>query len=380
MSAGKGWMTRAISRRATGQRLQCATALVVLAALTPCGAAEELANPANVTPAYPSLHILGFSDAGFSATDADSALSNSGFYLGPFVLHFTSSLSSRIAFFGEVSLTTNAERGYGVGDDALHPNAEVHRSFLKYTHGDAVKLSIGRFHTPVSYWNVAFHHGAWLQTTVTRPKMLDFTSSFLPLHFIGAFAEGDLPTGSLNLQYSAGIGNGRGSGPGRAEAPADVNDNRAWTVRLGAKPDALHGLEVGGAHYADQYDPHGEGYRERIWNAYAAFTRERPEVLAEYVSVRHREIGDPGTVTSWAFYVQAAYRVKALEDKLKPYARWEEMRLREAEVCADGCRSGLVGLRVDVSEFAAFKLEYQRHSSGGAPFRNGLLSQVSFTF
>ena len=333
-------------------------------------------------PTSPSLDVIGFTDAGFSATDADSSTSNSGFFQGQFVLHFTSALSSRIAFFGEISVTS----GGGAYGDAGHAtaNADLHRSILKYSHSDALKLSIGRFHTPISYWNVAFHHGQWLQTTVTRPKMLDFSNPFLPLHFNGAFVEGQLPTGRANVAYLVGLGNGRGSGPGHADAPGDTNNHRAWLARLSAKPDWLRGLEVGAAVHEDKrsayYGENRADFRERIWSAYAAFTKETPEVIAEYASIGHRRIGRGDSFLSGAYYVQGAWRVS---DTLKPYVRWEEIDLDEADHLLEGSsgwRGALVGLRVDVSELVALKAEYHRQAENAAPFRNGAFGQVSLTF
>src|SRR5688572_27042675 len=77
-------------------------------------AGTPAAEAAGIT--YPSLDLLGFADAGFSASDGASATSNSGFFQGQFVLHFTSELSPRIAFFGEVSVTTSGAYGGQPGD------------------------------------------------------------------------------------------------------------------------------------------------------------------------------------------------------------------------------------------------------------------------
>jgi hypothetical protein len=385
-------MNCVVSRGIPGRLAGVVLAAAMLANGT--GRAEEAAPAAaEATPTYPSLDIIGFSDAGFTVTDAPAASSNSGFFQGQFVLHFTSALSSRVAFFGEVSLNAGTDAAYGAPGSAMpasayHTSADVHRSVLKYTHGDHLKLSIGRFHTPVGYWNLAFHHGPWLQTTVARPRMLDFASPFLPLHIFGAFAEGEIPSGGVNLGYSIGLGNGRGSGAGSAEAPGDANNHRAWAVRISSKPDWLHGLELGGAHYADKLGIPAYGavaaadYRESIWSGYIAFTKERPELIAEYASVRHRRADGARSYTSWAGYVQAAWRLPMLSAKLKPYVRWEEMRLRDRDPLFRGLpdgRGGLAGVRFDATDLLALKAEYHRRSEG-APFRNALLSQVSFTF
>ena len=39
---------------------------------------------------------------------------------------------------------------------------------------DELTLWGGRFHTPYGYWNTAFHHGAQIQTSIGRPRFLEF--------------------------------------------------------------------------------------------------------------------------------------------------------------------------------------------------------------
>jgi hypothetical protein len=333
---------------------------------------------------------MGFTDAGFSATDADAG-SNSGFFQGQLVGHVTSALSARFALFSEVTLTTSDDTAYAhsaaPSTGAYHVTADVHRMVLKYTHSDVLKLSIGRFHTPISYWNVTFHHGPWLQTTVARPQMLDFASPFLPLHFTGAFAEGALPTGRAGLGYVVGIGNGRGGGPGRPDAPGDANNDRAWVARLTAKPEWLRGLEIGAATSHDEASlVYGEArvdYGERIWNASVALTNERPEILAEYIALRHRRAEGPTSYTSQAWYVQAAWRFRGLDGRVKPYARWEELRPQAADplmAAVTKTRTLLGGVRVDVSDYVALKAEYQHLRRDGPAFHNGLFTQACVTF
>src|SRR5262249_39720793 len=132
---------------------------------------EHALNPAVLQETevhYPSLHIRGFGDVDFSATDQKGSVS--GFSLGQFVLHFSSPLSQKVSYFGEVSFTAE-------------PNTyelAVERSIIRYDYNDAFKVSFGKYHTPVSYWNTAFHHGAWLQTTIARPQMVKFGGTFIP--------------------------------------------------------------------------------------------------------------------------------------------------------------------------------------------------------
>ena len=83
----------------------------------------------------------------------------SGFNLGQFVLHLASPLSEKVSYFGEVSFTAQPN-GYDLS---------VERTIIRYDYNDYFKISFGKYHTPIGYWNAAFHHGAWLQTTIARP-------------------------------------------------------------------------------------------------------------------------------------------------------------------------------------------------------------------
>ena len=144
--------------------------------------------------AHPALDIGGFSDFTFSATDQAGA--KSGFSEGQFILHLNSHLSSKVTFMGELSLTARGDAGTG-SPPATGFNGEVERSIIRFEHNDYFKISFGRYHTPVNYWNTAFHHGQWLQTTVARPEMTQFGGKFIPVHFVGALVEGPAAEGRL---------------------------------------------------------------------------------------------------------------------------------------------------------------------------------------
>ena len=263
-------------------------------------------------PHYPSLQIRGFADMDFSATDQKGT--TSGFDLGQFDLHLASALSSKISSFAEI--TVNA-----------HPTdytIEMERSFIRYDYNDHFKISFGRFHTPIGYWNTEFHHGAWLQTTIDRPVMLKVGGTFTPLHFVGALAEGTIPSGWLGLNYNVGIGNGRGAAIGRPGDAGDVNNNRAWVAKVFARPTGLYGLEVGASVYRDKITVSpAANYREWIENAYVVWSKGAPEILAEFNNVNHVNILTNAESNSDAMYAQFAYRLPWFERSMKPYYRFE---------------------------------------------------------
>ncbi|MGH9479843.1 MAG: hypothetical protein ACRD1A_11475, partial [Terriglobales bacterium] len=199
---------------------------------------DQTAPPAPPTPAgaavgattYPSLAIQGFADLDFSAQDHRGERvgtatgftppgESSGFSLGQFVLHFAGQLSPRVSYFAEVSWTAGAN-GF---------TTTLERSVLRYDFNDNFKISVGRYHTPIIYWNTAYHHGLWLQTTISRPELIQFGGRLIPVHFVGMLAQGTVPqSGSLNLQYDVGIGNGRNDSIGEPGNAGDANNNRAW--------------------------------------------------------------------------------------------------------------------------------------------------------
>ena len=327
---------------------------------------------------YPSLQIRGFADANFSATDQKGT--TSGFNLGQFDLHLASALSQKISYFAEI--TVNA-----------HPQdytIEMERSFIRYDYNDFFKISFGRFHTPIGYWNTAFHHGAWLQTTIDRPFLVQVGGTFTPLHFVGALAEGNIPSGGLGLGYNVGIGNGRGSLIARPGDAGDVNNNRAWVAKVFARPGKTYGLEVGGSVYRDKISlPAGPEFREWISTAYLVWTKGAPEFLAEFDNVNHRNIATNAVANSNAMYAQFAYRLPWFERTVKPYYRFEytHMPLSEQVFTYQPQVESIVGLRYDISSFAAFKTEYRYSAShlpqGGHPALpavNGLFFQTAFTF
>ena len=329
---------------------------------------------------YPSLQFRGFADADFSATDQKGT--NSGFNLGQLVLHLASPLSQKISYFGEITL------------DA-HPTnytIEVQRSIIRYDYNDYFKLSFGRYHTPIGYWNTAFHHGAWLQTTIDRPEFVKFGGTFIPIHFVGLLAEGRIPSGGAGLAYNFGVGNGRGDNISRPGDAGDNNNNRAWVANLFMRPAKVYGLQFGGSVYRDKISSVGgigrNDFREWIASAHIVWTRGAPEFLAEFANVNHRSILTNKEANSDAFYVQFGYRMPGLEQTLKPYYRFEYIHTPKSEqVFTDlDLVESIAGLRYDISSYAAFKAEY-RHANRNELVTptfngivNGLFLQTSFTF
>lgn len=342
---------------------------------------------------YPSLTIQGFADIDFSAQDhaAERVGTNtgftppgpsSGFDLGQFVLHFSGALSPRVSYFAEITWTALPD-GFAT---------TVERSILQYAFSDNLKLSAGRYHTPIMYWNTAFHHGLWLQTTITRPEMIEFGGALIPVHFVGLLADGTVPdSGSLHLHYDLGIGNGRGANIVEPGSAGDVNNNRAWLATLYAQPEWAYKWEFGGSVYRDRIGPANGivgNYNEQIDTARLIYTGEHPEILAEAANIQHTRLGAPGVWNSQAWYAQIAYRLPWFEAQWKPYFRYEYIHipktdpvLNASDNVVPSLAGFLFGVRYDFSPFAAFKMEYRNsRRAANEPRINGLFFQTALVF
>ncbi|MCC7008306.1 MAG: hypothetical protein IT184_05785 [Acidobacteria bacterium] len=363
--------------------------VLLLAGLT-LGAAEaaaqsqphEMTAPETAERQYPSLRFSGFGDVNLSGMRRTEGAR--GFSLGQLALHMASELSPRVTFFGELSFTARADAGTG-SPAATGFNTEVERMILRFDQSDRLKVSFGRYHTPINYWNTAFHHGQWLQTTIARPEMVQFGGRFLPVHFIGALVEGAVPARGMNLSYKGGVGNGRASAISRGGDAGDVNGQRAWLVNVFSKPDRFYGLEVGAAAYGDRITlADAREFSEQIVAAHVAWQKEEPELIAEIASVRHTAVGGASSTWNHAYYVQGAYRLPQFERLWKPYARFEHVGIDAADaVFATVPRlDGLtLGVRYDASSLAAIKGEYRTWTRGADSVRNhGGFFQVCFTF
>jgi len=337
--------------------------------------------PSDAAPTYPALKLSGFGDINYTASDRPG--SKASFNEGQFILHMSSALSSRVTYFGELSLTARTDAGSGT-PAAGGFNIEVERSIIRYDQSDHLKLSFGRYHTPISYWNTQFHHGSWLQTTASRPEMVQFGGNFIPVHFVGAQAEGSFAARGLNLNYNLGIGNGRSSVLTRDGDWGDINNHKALLANVFIKPDKLYGLQMGASIYRDKINATGrpETY-EWIQSAHVVWARENPEFIAEFFNINHRQPGSSVSTNNQAWYAQVAYRLP-MADHWKPYYRYEYIHTPVADVVFRGLNLGLssstLGVRYDISSFAAFKFEWRNQDRPGLPTTNVAWAQTSFTF
>ena len=322
----------------------------------------------------PSLQIRGFSDVTFHASDLRG--DKQAFGVGQFDLFITSRLSDKLGVLAELVLEANDQNAFGF---------EAERLLLSYKPSDYFNVAFGRYHTAIGYYNAAYHHGTWFQTATGRPFIFEFEDEggILPIHNVGVSANGRIPSGKLGLQYVAEIGNGRARRSPLAEPVQNVideNSGKAVNVGLSARPEWAQGLQAGFSIYRDRLTPDGlPRIGETIGAAHVVYTNPTFELLNEAIIVRHALNGTRRTFNTSGFYSQVSRKF----DKARPYFRYQYVNAADGEpILGDvGRRNGpSVGLRYDVSEFAAFKAQYDRTGRRGLEPFNGLTLQLAFAF
>ena len=336
------------------------------------------------------LRIRGFGDVTFHGDNyhpAGQPGDKTAFTLGQLNLFVTSDISDKFKFLSEIVFEAGPDNIYGVTRGTENTfGVDVERYLLTYSRNEYFNLSAGRYHTAIGYYNTAYHHSTWLQTTTGRPLLFEFEDrgGILPIHNIGLEAYGRIPSGSLGLHYVAEVGNGRESRAPLTEEPVQniVDDSNAKAVNfeLFARPTTIPGLQVGFSAYHDKLIPNTlpVAVGETIIAAHAVYTTPTFEWLNEVLMVQHTPDGGH-TYQTPGWYTQISKRFGAY----RPYFRYQYINASPNEpIFPDiGLNAGpSAGLRYDASESVALKLQYDFTSLRNQHSVQGLQAQVGFTF
>jgi hypothetical protein len=320
------------------------------------------------------LRIRGFSDVTLHGSNLKG--DTTSFSLGQVDLFVTSDVSEKLKFLSEIVFEAGRDNSFGV---------DVERLLLTYSFGDFLNVGVGRFHSAIGYYNTAYHHSTWLQTTTGRPFLFQFEDQggILPIHNVGATASGRIPSGALGLHYVAEVGNGRSSRSPLNEPVQNVldeNNRKSVNFAVFARPDAVRGLQAGFSIYRDLLAPQNSPrIGETIFAAHAVYVGLNLEWLNEVLVLRHAPQGTSRVFDTPGFYTQFSKRFGSY----RPYVRYQYVNASQSEpVFPDvGLRHGpSVGLRYDLSEFVALKLQYDYTARGRDQAIHALALQAGFTF
>jgi hypothetical protein len=347
----------------------------------PKGPTAEQSNPETMTmpgPAdqagsSPRMQIHGYADVGWDTSDLKG--STNSFVLGQFNLFIASRLTDKASFISE----TVIEADKGTNDFSI----DLERLELLYAVSDRLNLQFGRFHTAIGYYNTAYHHSALMQTALGRPFLFEFEDGggILPVHSVGISAMGTV-SNKLGLHYIAELANGRN--PRTTVNPvqnvSDDNNGKAFNLGFFIRPDRLPGLQFGFSNYHDHVTPTGRAnVTENILVAHAIYQTSRFEFLNEAVLLRHALEGSSNVASTPGFYSQISRRFGSY----RPYFRYEYVNVpgRDPLYSDVGLLHGpKAGLRYELNDFAAFKIEYGRTLRRNLSPVNSLGAQLAFAF
>ncbi len=125
--------------------------------------------------------------------EADSVLDDDDYKYG--VDLFATAEHGKLLFLGELLLSKHEQ--------------EIERIQLGWRVGDS-KVWLGRFHNPVGYWNSQFHHGSYMETSISRPSVVEFEDDdgILPMHLTGLLVEGVKEYAKKGIGYALAVASG----------------------------------------------------------------------------------------------------------------------------------------------------------------------------
>jgi len=300
------------------------------------------------------------------------------FYTGDFDLFLTSRINDKATILSEIV--------FGEGPDQTF-NVDLERLLLKYQYSDYLKLSFGRYHTDVGYYNAAFHSGKWLQTMADRPLIMEYASDggLLPTQAVGVAITGLVPhTRKLGVNYEFEYGSSDTVRPDINGSNKENDENNGNHILLGAffRPDGIPGLQIGGSFYHDQISNEDlippPRLNQTIVNAHIVYIAHHIEFLNEGFLIRHAEINGPTAFNMPAFYTQFSRGF----GRIRPFFRFQYANTNRDSIYNDVLlRYGpSFGARYDFNGNIAFKTQLDHTIRKGEPDLNGLQFQLAFTF
>jgi len=347
------------------------------------------------------MPLHGFMDAGYSINSqgvnvvANPNIANpSGFFQGSLSFYMTPHFGDNVKALAEPNFEVDKLDG--------SISVDVERLQIGYTFSDAATVWTGRFHTPYGYWNTAFHHGAQLQTSVLRPRFLDFEDlgGILPAHMVGLWGTGKTRAGIGKFTYDWFVGNGpkitnavaapNGSIGNYQTGTLDPNiagdDNHSAMVGVNLGYDfpsglrlAVHGLQG----YVRAYDSGNTILNTTnlmMGGGSLVFLNEDWEIMGEYYGFMDKDAGSDTKYKSHAGYVQVGVNFY----QLTPYLRLERTIFNQQDnyflmqAAGQSYARQALGLRYNVNPKAALKFELMNSSFSTEPSRTEL-NYRSFT-
>ena len=311
-----------------------------------------------------SLNLFG--DVGGGVVGGTGVDTKPTFGIGTFDLLFSGDLEKSIKMTAEAAVEVGQDNQIGIDLERLH---------LRWTsHGFWIEA--GRSHTDFGYWNLAYHHGKWLQLTIARPRIVQFEDSggLLPIHWIGVQAGYQaLLRGDMALTASVAIGNARGHIVDDLQLGFDTHAPKQVHAKMEIKGLFTRDLRLGVSGVYGYINPESMagrpalpdvGISEEIGNLYVAHASYPVTFIWEGYAIVHR-----GGGTTWTTY-DAFFVAGYTFGSVTPYVTGERTVMTGGSdpffvpdpttpTLELDAYDGILGARFDVSTWCAVKTEYR---------------------
>lgn len=228
-------------------------------------------------------------------------------------------------------------------------------------------FSIGRGHIPLSKWNTDYHHGAHLETSISRPNVTD---KMVPRHSSGLEFNGEIPKqqGYLSWDLNYGLAPKLGAS-GLVDydlLETDDGHKNQYSIRVTNKlDDAGHnayGFYLGKSTFASELSGISLVDQQQT-GLFANWSIDRLKLIGEIVHLRLDIQSSNPTKESFASgYLQGEWRP---HEKLAWFGRVEHTSSSDTSVwlplVPDAVRNRTaVGLRYDFRSWQAVTVEFAR--------------------
>jgi len=219
-----------------------------------------------------------------------------------------------------------------VSDDEV----EIERLQLGYAVSPGTTLWAGRVHNPLGYWITQYHHGSYLQTSISRPEVARFDDQggLFPSHITGLLLDATHTRENQAFDYALLVGAGPELRTGNNSTLHSVDlfdiDNGKHrlniTGRFAYRPDSASGSQIGlFANYVEMpiRNTSNDTLELTIAGAFS-YWQFTDLTLTGALYLARDELDSRGTKESGNFasgYVQADYLAY---EEWTPYTRFEK--------------------------------------------------------
>jgi hypothetical protein len=224
-------------------------------------------------------------------------------------------------------------------------------------------------------WNTSFHHGANLQTSLSRPRFVEFEDKggIIPAHSVGLWASGKARLGPGKITYDGYLSNGPRIRDRHLNFNAFTDDNSGKMLggSLGYEPAGLFSGLTAGVHgfgsTVNAYSSSGLVLNQtklRMTGGYFGYDADDWEAIGEYYRFANSDMVGGAKHGSNAWFIHVGRMFGALT----PYVRYERTALAADDAYFSSQRVGrsykraTAGARYALDAKSSLKLEVSETS------------------